>query len=166
MQKDPMCGMEVDEDKAVRAKKQGKTFYFCSRHCKDKFLSMNKEPGGNMRHDNMHGHHSKSVPNMHHPHHAHMVADFRRRFWVSIVLTIPILALSPMIQKFLGIGQMIRFKGHMYLLFVLSSVVFFWGGEPFLKGIYEELKKRRPGMMTLIARMPTSSSKFLNGSSR
>ncbi|MGQ9629072.1 MAG: heavy metal translocating P-type ATPase [bacterium] len=84
-------------------------------------------------------------------HHAHMVADFRKRFWVSLVLTIPILALSPMIQEFLRLGERIRFPGDLYALFVLSSAVFFYGGYPFLKGIFDELISAKPGMMTLIA---------------
>ncbi|MFQ5722405.1 MAG: heavy metal translocating P-type ATPase, partial [Candidatus Aminicenantales bacterium] len=87
----------------------------------------------------------------HHDHHAHMVADFRKRFWVSLVITFPILALSPMIQKFLGLKETIRFPGDLYILFFLSSIVFFYGSFPFLKGIINELKKKQPGMMTLIA---------------
>lgn len=79
-----------------------------------------------------------------------MIADFRNRFWISLALTIPVLILSPMIQAFLGIKQF-SFQGEVYLLFALSSIVFFYGGWPFLKGIYQELKKKQPGMMTLIA---------------
>jgi len=86
-----------------------------------------------------------------HDHHAMMVADFRKRFWVSIVLTIPMLLLSPMIQGFLGLGDAIRFTGDLFVLFALSSVVFFYGGWPFLKGLYSELRSAKPGMMTLIA---------------
>ena len=84
-------------------------------------------------------------------HHAHMVADFRRRFWVSLALTIPVLALSPMIQGFLGLGQALRFGGDLYVLFALSSAIFFYGGYPFLKGLIDELKEAQPGMMTLVA---------------
>ncbi len=84
-------------------------------------------------------------------HHAHMVADFRKRFWISIAATIPILILSPMIQAFLGFEQAIAFPGDAYILWILSSFVFFYGGWPFLKGIYDELQKKHPGMMTLIA---------------
>jgi cation transport ATPase len=84
-------------------------------------------------------------------HHAMMIADFRRRFWVSLVLTIPILALSPLIQRFMGVEGKIAFPGDSYLLFALSSVVYFYGGWPFLKGIFSELKSRSPAMMTLIA---------------
>ena len=80
-----------------------------------------------------------------------MVSDFKRRFWVSMIFTIPILILSPMIQHFLGLGESIRFFGDQYVLFGLSSVVFFYGGYPFLKGIVSELGSLKPGMMTLIS---------------
>jgi Cu2+-exporting ATPase len=80
-----------------------------------------------------------------------MVADFRRRFWVSLVISIPILLLSPLIQSFLGLEGKLSFTGDSYVLFVLSSGVFFYGGWPFLKGIFTELKSKAPGMMTLIA---------------
>ena len=97
------------------------------------------------------GDHKDHAHGGHHDHHAHMVADFRKRFWISLVLTIPILLLSPMIQKFLGLGTLFQFTGSLYLTFILSSVVFFYGGYPFLKGIWDELRKGQPGMMTLIA---------------
>ncbi len=84
-------------------------------------------------------------------HHAMMVADFKRRFWLSLIISIPILLLSPLIQKFLGLEGKIRFPGDSYILWALSSAVFFYGGLPFLKGIVSELRERTPGMMTLIA---------------
>jgi len=90
-------------------------------------------------------------PSPHHDHHAHMVEDFRKRFWISLALTLPILILSPMIQEFAGLGEKLRFSGDQYLLWAFSSVVFFYGGWPFLKGIFQELKNKKPGMMTLIA---------------
>ncbi len=86
-----------------------------------------------------------------HSHHSHMVADFRGRFWISLIITIPVLFLSPMIQGSLGWGESVRFAGDLYVLFGLSSLIFFYGGYPFLKGIFDELKSRKPGMMTLIA---------------
>ncbi|MBU3933504.1 MAG: HAD-IC family P-type ATPase, partial [Candidatus Omnitrophica bacterium] len=95
--------------------------------------------------------HKPKVEDGHHGHHAHMVADFKKRFRVSLILTVPILILSPMVQKFLRLGETIRFAGDLYVLFVLSSAVFFYGGYPFLKGLFDELKERQPGMMTLIA---------------
>jgi len=80
-----------------------------------------------------------------------MVADFRKRFWISLAATIPILILSPLVQEFIGLGEALRFPGDLYLLFGLSSFVFFYGGYPFLKGLFDELKAAKPGMMTLIA---------------
>lgn len=87
----------------------------------------------------------------HHDHHAMMIADYQRRFWVSLALTIPILALSPLIQRFLGLQGVIRFPGDSYVLFLLSSSVYFYGGWPFLQGIVTELKSKSPAMMTLIS---------------
>jgi len=84
-------------------------------------------------------------------HHAHMVADFRRRFWISLAITIPILVLSPMIQSFFGVRDGLSFPGDRIILWGLSSAVFIYGGWPFLKGLFDELTDGRPGMMTLIA---------------
>jgi len=84
-------------------------------------------------------------------HEGHTIEGFEKRFWISIVFTIPILILSPMIQHFLGLKEALRFSGDIYALFALSSFVFFYGGYPFLKGLLDELKKKQPGMMTLIA---------------
>jgi len=85
----------------------------------------------------------------HHDHHAMMVADFRRRFFFSLIMMVPILLLSPMIQMFIGVEW--RFPGDSYLLFGLSTILFLYGGWPFLKGAKEELSKLSPSMMTLIA---------------
>ena len=87
----------------------------------------------------------------HHSHHAHMVADFKRRFWISLVLTVPVLALAPMIQELLGLREAWAFPGDDYLQFAFASVVYFYGGWPFLKGLADELGAKLPGMMTLIA---------------
>ncbi|MBU2491169.1 MAG: copper-translocating P-type ATPase [Bacteroidetes bacterium] len=87
----------------------------------------------------------------HHDHHTHMVDDFKKRFWISLIASIPILLLSPLIQEFIGLKDTFNFPGNLYLLFTLSSFVFFYGGFPFLKGLVDELKKMQPGMMTLIS---------------
>jgi Cu2+-exporting ATPase len=79
-----------------------------------------------------------------------MVADFRRRFWVSLILSLPILALAPLLQNLLGVEEAWSFTGDRYLQFVLSSAVFFYGGWPFLTGLVDEIDKKQPGMMTLI----------------
>ena len=88
---------------------------------------------------------------VHEGHHEHMLHDFKKRFWISLAITIPILLLSPLIQSLLNLSDFLSFRGDSYLLFALSSGVFFYGGWPFLKGIYSELVNKAPGMMTLIA---------------
>ena len=103
-----------------------------------------------MEHEMHHGHEGhEPSPKMGHGGHVSMIEDFKRRLWVSALLTIPILLLSPMIQMFLGVS--LRFSGDTLILFALSSIVFFYGGYPFLVGLFEEVKKRKIGMMTLIA---------------
>ncbi|MDN3687288.1 copper-translocating P-type ATPase [Cyclobacterium jeungdonense] len=97
-----------------------------------------------------HEQHEKSHKNhSHHDHHAMMIKDFKKRFWISLVLTIPILVLSEMIQQWLG--YTLSFTGDQYVLFGLSTILFFYGGWPFLKGLADELREKNPGMMTLIA---------------
>ena len=99
-------------------------------------------------HDKQHCHHTKEKSNHEHEHHAIMIQDFKKRFWISLVITIPILILSPMIQEFLHFHLAI--PGSIYILFLLSTIIYFYGGWPFLKGLYEECKDKNPGMMTLI----------------
>ena len=98
---------------------------------------------------NGHGSHNPAHGEMGHDHHRMMIADFRKRFWAALVLTIPILLLAPMIQKFLGVDW--QFPGSEYLLSALSSIVYFYGGWPFLKGFFKEAREKNLGMMTLIA---------------
>jgi len=96
-----------------------------------------------------HNHEGHKKKHDHRDHHKMMAEDFKKRFIVSVVITIPILVLSPLVQDLLNFS--FTFTGDVYLLFILSSFIFFWGGLPFLKGIFRELKQKRPGMMTLIA---------------
>lgn len=96
-----------------------------------------------------HGHENPPHGHMGHDHHRMMIEDFKKRFWVSLALTLPILALSEMIQHWLGLE--IAFTGDKVILFSLSTLVFFYGGWPFLKGFFNEVGKKAPGMMTLIA---------------
>jgi len=79
------------------------------------------------------------------------VADFRRRFWVSLVLTAPVLVLAPVIQRWIGLEARLAFPGDRFVEFAFASVVFVYGGWPFLRGLGDELASRRPGMMTLIS---------------
>lgn len=93
-------------------------------------------------HQHSHNHHDHSE------HHAHMIEDFKQRFWISLALSIPVFVLAPMIQSLLGFE--LSFSGDVYLRFALSVIVFVYGGWPFLKGLKDELSERSPGMMTLI----------------
>ena len=99
-------------------------------------------------HHNMMQHDNPKMGMQGHDHHKMMIADFKRRFYITLILTIPIILLSHIIQQWLGIK--LNFKGSQYVLFVLSSVVFFYGGMPFLKGLVSEIRNKKPGMMTLI----------------
>ncbi len=95
-------------------------------------------------------HQHSSNPAMGHEGHNHntMIADFKKRFYIVLFLTVPIMLLSMMIQKFLGVDW--AFAGSQYILFGLSTIVFFYGGWPFLKGLVDEVKAKNPGMMFLI----------------
>ncbi|RSD33707.1 MAG: Cu2+-exporting ATPase, partial [Methanohalophilus sp.] len=88
-----------------------------------------------------------------HSHHAMMLEDFRKRFFVSVVLTLPVLFLSPIIRQGLESAgvSLPTIEGASYLLFAFSTLIFFYGGKPFLTGLLDELRSRQPGMMTLIA---------------
>ncbi|OFW83382.1 MAG: ATPase [Alphaproteobacteria bacterium GWF2_58_20] len=99
---------------------------------------------------------SQHVPTQgHHAHHQAMVADYRKRFIICLILTLPILFLSPMVQKTLHLGW--RFPGDQLLLSLLASVVYFYGGLPFFRGALAELKIRLPGMMVLVTTAITTA---------
>src|SRR6266404_2242524 len=102
-------------------------------------------------HNHMH-HAATPAPAPAHGGHDHgdMVADFRRRFWISLALTIPVLATSEMVQHFLGLRNVLAFPGDRYVEFVFASAIYFYGGWPFLTGLIAELRNRLPGMMTLV----------------
>ncbi len=102
-------------------------------------------------HETHHDHetHNHETHHTHDDHHRMMIDDFFRRFWVVLVLTVPILVLSPMIQAWFNFS--VTFSGDTFVLFTLSTLVYGYGGWPFLKGIKDELANKNPGMMTLIA---------------
>jgi Cu2+-exporting ATPase len=82
-------------------------------------------------------------------HHAHHMQMFKRKFWISLALTIPILLLSETIQTWLGLTWLtVPFQQE--ILLVLSAIIYVYGGLPFLQGMVEEVRNRQPGMMTLI----------------
>ena len=83
-------------------------------------------------------------------HEGHSVADFRRRFWVSLALTVPVILISPGLPLVPG-GRILDVPGADWILLALSTVLYVYGGMPFLKGFVRELRDRKPGMMTLVA---------------
>jgi P-type Cu2+ transporter len=95
-----------------------------------------------------HGDHGKGD---HHPSgHGDHLAMFRDRFWVALALTIPVVVWAPMIQEWLGYTAP-EVSGSQFLAPVLGTVIFFYGGWPFLTGGVREARDRAPGMMLLIA---------------
>ncbi len=100
-----------------------------------------------MDHDHVH-HHERAET--HDKHVGHHTADFLKKFWISLVLTVPIFFYSEMAKEVFNIRGP-EFVGWQYLLLLLGSVVYFYCGWVFLKSAYNELKDRLPGMMTLIA---------------
>lgn len=98
---------------------------------------------GHMDHDAQAGHGG-------HGGHAGHEAIFRRKFWISLILTIPVVLYSHMVQDWLNFS-MPEFAGSDWIAPVLGTVIFLYGGEVFLRGGWDELKQRQPGMMALIS---------------
>ncbi len=100
--------------------------------------------------EHSHHAHQHSEHQEHDKHAGHSVAMFKDKFWLSFILTIPVLAYSEMIQHWLNFTPP-AFPGSQYVPFVLSTIIFFYGGTVFIKGAWNELKAKLPGMMTLIS---------------
>ncbi|HSO70015.1 MAG TPA: heavy metal translocating P-type ATPase, partial [Arachnia sp.] len=86
----------------------------------------------------------------HGEHAGHSTAMFKNRFWVSLALTVPVVFFSPMMAHLLGY-HLPEFPGSTWIAPVLGTVIFAYGGVPFLKGGWKELRTRQPGMMLLIS---------------
>jgi Cu2+-exporting ATPase len=122
------------------------------------------EKSENPMHDPVHNHHNHQKhqsnlqkhekhatdQSMHHHSHAGMLEDYKKRLIVCLILTIPVFILTPIVQEALNLSQFINFYGEEYLLLIISSIVFVYGGYPFFKGFLKETKNKIPGMMTLI----------------
>lgn len=95
--------------------------------------------------------HEQQIENNHDhsSHHKEMAEDFKFRFFISLLVAIPIFVLSPMLQDWVNVN--LSFTGDKYILLTLSSFLFFYGGWPFLRGSLDEIKEKEPGMMTLIS---------------
>jgi len=112
---------------------------------------------GTMTHDHhgSMGGHDGHAGMEHADHHKMMAMDFKKRFYVSFVIMIPVLLLSPMIQGFMGVDW--RFAGDQYIVAALATLLYFYGGKPFLTGSIDEINKKSPAMMTLVAMSITVS---------
>ena len=86
---------------------------------------------------------------VHDKHAGHHTKDFLKRFWICLIITIPVLLLSPMIQHLFHFNM--TFVGDSHVLLALSTIIYFYGGMPFLKGMVGEVRDKAIGMMTLVA---------------
>lgn len=127
---------ENDNGHEMHGAKESQGSEVHEEHSMDSGSSMAKQP--------------EKAQKMHHgKHEGHVTEDFKRRFIISLILTIPILILSPFIQSLFGFE--LEFPGSTLILFLLSTLVYFYGGYPFLKGFFREVRDNDIGMMTLIA---------------
>nr|WP_245347079.1 heavy metal translocating P-type ATPase [Arthrobacter stackebrandtii] len=94
--------------------------------------------------------HDDHAVHSHGEHAGHSVAMFRDRFWLSLILSIPVLVFSPMVGHLLGY-TVPDFPGASWIPPVIGTFIFLYGGMPFLKGGWGEIKSRQPGMMLLIS---------------
>lgn len=94
-------------------------------------------------------HAARTAGPAHDKHAGHHTEDFLKRFWICLLITVPILLLSEMIQHWFGFH--ISFTGDQYVLLALGTIIYFYGGMPFLKGMFAEIRDKAIGMMTLVA---------------
>ncbi len=121
----------------------------------------NPEQSSSKHHSHQHPQHQNQNQNqnqnehLHTPHASHshgegMMADYKKRLFICLFLTIPVFILTPLVQEALKLDFFINFYGEQYILLIISSIVFFYGGYPFFKGFLDEIRNKIPGMMTLI----------------
>ena len=101
-----------------------------------------------MNHSN-HMHHDNHESHNHHSGHAHHHGNFKVKFFVSLIFAIPIILLSPMMG--VKLPFQFTFPGSEWVVLILSTILFFYGGKPFLSGGKDEIATKKPGMMTLVA---------------
>ncbi len=112
-------------------------------HMNHKNMNHGQMDHGNMNHDHMdHG----SMRGMDHSMH---MGNFKQKFWLSLILAIPIILFSPMMG--MEFPFQITFPGSEWVVLVLATILFIYGGQPFLSGAKMELQQKSPAMMTLIA---------------
>lgn len=107
---------------------------------------MNQE--AHEHHEKHHGHHG------HHHHesdsgHSHHHGNFKKKFFVSLIFAVPIILMAPMMG--IDLPLQFTFQGSDWIVLILATILYFYGGQPFLSGAKDELKDKKPGMMTLIS---------------
>jgi Cu+-exporting ATPase len=175
--KDPICGMTVDEATALRAERAGKTFYFCSEHCHEKFLADAQPAPAVVKHaEKPPGEIVYTCP-MHpqiqqdHPGNCpicgmtlelkttsaveednHELTDMTRRLWIGGLLALPVflLAMAHIIPS-LGHDSWVMGDTSRWIQFVLATPVVLWAGWPFFKRGWNSIVTRHLNMFTLIA---------------
>ncbi len=101
-----------------------------------------------MNHSNQ-MHHDNHASHDHHSGHAHHHGNFKVKFFVSLIFAIPIILLSPLMG--VNLPFQFTFPGSEWVVLILSTILFFYGGKPFLSGGKDEIATKKPGMMTLVA---------------
>ena len=101
-----------------------------------------------MNHSNQ-MHHDNHESHNHHSGHAHHHGNFKVKFFVSLIFAIPIILLSPLMG--VNLPFQFTFPGSEWVVLILSTILFFYGGKPFLSGGKDEIAEKKPGMMTLVA---------------
>ena len=101
-----------------------------------------------MNHSNQ-MHHDNHESHNHHSGHAHHHGNFKVKFFVSLIFAIPIILLSPLMG--INLPFQFTFPGSEWVVLILSTILFFYGGKPFLSGGKDEIATKKPGMMTLVA---------------
>ena len=101
-----------------------------------------------MNHSN-HMHHDNHESHNHHSGHAHHHGNFKVKFFVSLIFGIPIILLSPLMG--VNLPFQFTFPGSEWVVLILRTILFFYGGKPFLSGGKDEIATKKPGMMTLVA---------------
>jgi Cu+-exporting ATPase len=175
MVKDPICGMSVDEATALRAERNGQTFYFCGEHCRETFLSANaakkheKKPRGETiytcpMHPEVQQDHPGDCPKCGMPlepmratanpveGESAELRDMTRRFWIGAVLAVPVfvLAMAHMIPA-LGRQPWVSGDTSRWIQFALTTPVVCWAGWPFFKRGWRSVVTLHLNMFTLIA---------------
>ena len=95
------------------------------------------------------GHEGHAAGHGGHAGHGDHVAQFRRLFWIHLIIAIPVVVFSPMFAMLLGYSVP-DFPGSLWIAPLLGTVMYVWGGRPFLTGAVSEIRSRQPGMMLLI----------------